>query len=310
MARLRVATMRVPVAQSVRDVMLHADGSAAFLVVCRKVLSRVARARRLRLPNVDAAGLVTDWLVHLIAQYHTHVVRESAAASVPGVGASESALFAETKAGERLAPLVQLVYGLLRSGVLDTETDGGAAAAAEVEERTAALHIALSRLSCSELERAVYPRAEVLDSEARLVRGVDTPAHSGVGKGSLRALASKPYEVLWRQGATVVVDALFRVTVFVGGEGIKGFLRRDGEEGVPEETVVDPESSLAAQLRRRGQSAAQCPDVRWEVSADRIAFRGMFVDDGVGIGGSSDDETTLSGFVSRVRRAASESLRG
>ena len=96
--RLRVATMRVPVAQSVRDVMLHADGSAAFLVVCRKVLSRVARARRLRLPNVDAAGLVTDWLVHLIAQYHTHVVRERPP-QAPGVGASESALFAETKAG-------------------------------------------------------------------------------------------------------------------------------------------------------------------------------------------------------------------
>ena len=153
---------------------------------------------------------------------------------------------------------MQLVYGLLRSGVLDTDTDGGAAAAAEVEDRTAALHLALSRLSCSELERAVYPRAEVLDSEARLVRGVDTPAHSGVGKGSLRALASKPYEVLWRQGATVVVDALFRVTVFVGSEGIKGFLRRDGEEGVPED-VVDTESSLAAQLRRRGQSAARVP---------------------------------------------------
>jgi hypothetical protein len=338
--RLRVMTMLIPVARNVHSLMLHADPSAVFLVACRKILSSRAAAcgggggggggggsrvggdrgvggEAAADPAEDVAGLLADWLVYLVKQYQVHVVREMSDGG-GAVGTSPAAVdvFTNAKDGQRLAPLVQLVYGLLRSKALGGNNEG------TDSERAVALRIMLAGLSCPELERAVYPRVVVYDSAARLVQTVEVPHNVGMGEGGLRPLTAAPYETLWKSGSTIIVDAFFTLTAFVGSEGIRG-VSRDGETAAAaaaaaaEEVVLDPDSMLAAQLERRGETAAQCPDIRWKLSGNVAVFRTMFVDDnstkmfggsGRGGGGGKEEMMTFSRFVARVRHEVCESL--
>jgi hypothetical protein len=145
------------------------------------------------------------------------------------------------------------------------------------------------------------------------VQTVEVSRNVGMGEGGLRPLTAKPYEALWGNGSTVMVDTFFKVTAFVGGEGIRGVTRAAAaaEGGV---VVLDPDSMLAAQLKRRGETAVQCPAVGWEFSGDAVfAFRSLFVDDAIASGGGGrlgGGELTFARFVSRVRHAVHSSTPG
>ena len=304
--RLRVVTMLVPIAQNVHSLMLRADSRASFLVVCRKVLSTreaeqsgVGNSREADDEGRVGARLLVDWLIYLVTQYQVHVVRELSSGGGGGAvstGAAAVDIFMRTKAGQRLAPLVQLVFGLLQLGAL-----GGSNSVAR-KERATALRAMLSGLSCIELERAVYPRVIVYDSAARLVRSVELPRNAGMGEAGLRPLTAKPYEVLWTSGSTVMLDSFFSVTAFVGSKGIRGLSQ--GSEA-SKRAVLDPDSTLAAQLERRSETTVQCPDIRWDFSANVVSFRAMFVDDKAmafgGLGGDAKEEMTFTKFVAHVK---------
>ena len=260
--RLRVLTVMIPVARNVHSLMVHADPSAVFLVICRKILRMATKtAVGKQMDKESASNMLFDWITNLARQCHVYSVREASVGSGRGPGAIH--LFRYTRETRHLVKLVQLVYGFLRSDVLNF-----------TGSTTIARCVLLGSLSCAELERAVYPMVSVFDSAGRLVGSDKMPRNADVGINGFHPLSMREYEKLYSNGLTILVDSFDKITVLVSSEGIRG-VSSDSSHA----TTVDPESPLFAQLQRRKATASQCPSVGWHFSIVLRAFQSLFIDD-------------------------------
>ncbi|GIL48469.1 hypothetical protein Vafri_4983 [Volvox africanus] len=139
--RLRVATYRVNIAATVADVYAHANPDAVVTLLMHKVM-RVAEAQGMK----EARLLLRDWLVVLALCYHRNVhssLTLQQLATVP--------VDLHFSQAPQLAPLLRLVYALLRSPLLAPFAEG------QHPDLTAFLRHLWSGLPPPELVRAVYP---------------------------------------------------------------------------------------------------------------------------------------------------------
>ncbi|KAF6265854.1 hypothetical protein COO60DRAFT_1697553 [Scenedesmus sp. NREL 46B-D3] len=184
--RLRVCTLRLPVAHGPAEVYSSVDADTVLTVLTHKITKAV------RTQSVSEARLLLrDWLVIFTANYHRNSFMRASAAQLLQLPVDLT-----FSSCPPLQPLPRLVYALLRSPLLSS-------AAQHHSDLTAYLHHLWCCLPPRELAKAVYPGLSAFaDSDTLIAEGLALSRNSLQGPQLAEAAAAAA-----RQGVTAAAAA-------------------------------------------------------------------------------------------------------